>query len=282
MVDKIYCCDRGSNDILAAAMLGKKDTDPMALMAAMNGGANNWMNNPWMYLIFLALFGGNGLGFGNRGLQGTEIQSQIDSLRNQMADNHNSDLLMSAIKGNDNAISALAASLNCDFNQLQGGICAVRSAIEQVGGQVGFSAERVINAVNMGDCNVIQAIKDCCCNTQQNILRMGYENQLGQKDIEYKIQTGLDFVNRSVERGFSGIGFQMQQDKCDIVRAGQDNTIPLTVTGRLTSSRGTMTHVSSSRSRSRMLNSLRLSSLRQQRPKRLKFHRVEDGKVLRS
>lgn len=81
MVDKIYCCDRGSNDILAAAMLGKKDTDPMALMAAMNGGANNWMNNPWMYLIFLALFGGNGLGFGNRGLQGTEIQGQIDALR---------------------------------------------------------------------------------------------------------------------------------------------------------------------------------------------------------
>lgn len=224
MVDKIYCCDRGNNDILAAAMLGKRDTDPMALMAAMNGGANNWMNNPWMYLIFLALFGGNGFGFGNRGLQGTEIQSQIDSLRNQMADNHNSDLLMSAIKGNDNAISTLAASLNCDFKQLQGGICAVRSAIEQVGGQVGFSAERVINAVNMGDCNVIQAIKDCCCNTQQNIIRMGYENQLGQKDIEYKIQTGLDFVNRSVERGFSGIGFQMQQDKCDIVRAGQDNT----------------------------------------------------------
>ena len=132
MVDKIYCCDRGNNDILAAAMLGKRDTDPMALMAAMNGGANNWMNNPWMYLIFLALFGGNGFGFGNRGLQGTEIQSQIDSLRNQMADNHNSDLLMSAIKGNDNAISTLAASLNCDFNQLQGGICAVRSAIEQV------------------------------------------------------------------------------------------------------------------------------------------------------
>lgn len=224
MVDKIYCCDRGSNDILAAAMLGKKDTDPMALMAAMNGGANNWMNNPWMYLIFLALFGGNGLGFGNRGLQGAEIQGQIDALRNQVADNHNSDLLMSAIKGNDNAISTLAASLNCDFNQLQGGICAIRSAIEQVGGQVGFSAERVINAVNMGDCNVIQAIKDCCCNTQQNIIRMGYENQLGQKDIEYKIQTGLDFVNRSVERGFSGIGFQMQQDKCDIVRAGQDNT----------------------------------------------------------
>ena len=38
------------------------------------------------------------------------------------------------------------------------------------------------------------------------------------------MQTCFEFVNRSVERGFSGIGFQMQQDKCDIVRSGQDNT----------------------------------------------------------
>ena len=46
--------------------------------------------------------------WGNGNLQGTEIQSQIDSLRSQMADNHNSDLLMSAIKGNNDAISTLA------------------------------------------------------------------------------------------------------------------------------------------------------------------------------
>lgn len=25
----------------------------------------------------------------------------------------------------------------------------------------------------------IQALKDCCCQTQQNIIKMGYENQLG-------------------------------------------------------------------------------------------------------
>lgn len=225
MVDKIYCCDR-DNSALTAALLGRRETDPMAMMAAMNGGANNWMNNPWMYLIFLALFGGNGFGFGNRGagLQDAEIQNQIASLRSQMADNHNSDLLMSAIQGNASDLKTLAANLNCDFGQLQNAICSVRSAIEQVGGQVGFSAERVINAVNMGDCNVIQALKDCCCQTQQNIIRMGYENQLGQKDIENRMQGGFDFVNRSVERGFSAIGFQMQQDKCDIVRSGQDNT----------------------------------------------------------
>ena len=135
-----------------------------------------------------------------------------------------SDLLMSAVNGNGQDLKTLAANLNCDFNQLQTAVCSVRSAIDQVAGQVGFSAERVINAVNAGDCSVIQAIKDCCCQTQQNIIRMSYENQLGQKDILERIQSGLDFVNRGVERGFSATAFQAQQDKCDIIRAGQDNT----------------------------------------------------------
>jgi len=72
--------------------------------------------------------------------------------------------------------------------------------------------------------NIVQQMTDCCCQPQQNIIKMGYENQLGQKDIENSMQRGFDFNNRSVERGFSSIGFQMQQDKCDIIRANQDNT----------------------------------------------------------
>ena len=69
---------------------------------------------------------------------------------------------MDAIKGNATAIGQLASNLNCDFNTLQNVICCVKSAIEHVSGQVGYSAERVINAVNMADCNIIQALKDCC------------------------------------------------------------------------------------------------------------------------
>lgn len=232
--EKIVCVDRdrGCNDALAYAAMAKNNNDPMAMMAAMSGGMNNWMNNPFMYLILLAMFGGNGLwGNNGRGLQGAEIQSQIDSLRNQMSDNQNSNLLMDAVKGNNQAIGQLASNLNCDFNQLQGAVCSVRSAIEQVSGQVGYSAEKVINAANLGDLNIVQQLKDCCCQTQQNIIRMGYDNQLGQKDIingmaqqTNAFERSLDFVNRSVERGFSSLGFQNAQDKCDIIRAGQDNT----------------------------------------------------------
>lgn len=103
--------------------MANKQSDPMAMAAMMNGGmGNQWMNNPFAYIMFLALFGGAGFGgFGNRGnlVQDAEIQNQIASLRSQMADNHNADLLMSAVKGNDDALKTLGANLNCDFNQLQ-------------------------------------------------------------------------------------------------------------------------------------------------------------------
>ena len=218
---KVYCCDRdrGSDALAYAAIANNRGNDPMAMMAAMN---NQW-DNPFVYLVWM-MFAQRMWGNNGENLQNTAIQSQIDSLRTQMSDNHNSDLLMSAVNGNGQELKTLAANLNCDFNQLQTAVCSVRSAIDQVAGQVGFSAERVINAVNAGDCSVIQAIKDCCCQTQQNIIRMGYENQLGQKDILERIQSGLDFVNRDVERGFSSVAFQAQQDKCDVIRAGQDNT----------------------------------------------------------
>lgn len=205
-VEKIMCVDKG-NDALATA-------------AMMNGGmGNQWMNNPFAYIMFLAMFGNGGFGgWGNRGnmVQDVEIQNQIASLRSQMADNHNADLMMSAIRGNNDALTTLAANLNCDFNQLQQGVCGVRSAIDMVAGQVGFSSERVINAVERGDASVIQALQNCCCQTQQSILRMGYDNQLGQKDIVNAMQQGFSYTNTGLERAASNLGFQLSQIACDL------------------------------------------------------------------
>lgn len=229
-IEKIYCSDRGNNDLAAILAAQRNNNDPMAMLAAMNGN-NNWMNNPFIYLVFLMMFGRNGLWGNGNGVQGAEIQGQLNSLRTAMSDNHNTDLLMDAVKGNTTVLGQLASNLNCDFNQLQQAVCNVQSAIQQVGGQVGFSAERVINAAQLGDMNIVQQLKDCCCQTQQSILNMGYQSQLGQKDILAGIQAqtntierGQDFINRSVERGFSALGYQNAQDKCDIIRAGEVNT----------------------------------------------------------
>ena len=228
--EKIICCDRGDNDnALAAAILAgnnRRDNDPMAMAAMMNGGMSQWMNNPFAYMMIMAMMRfmyGDGWNQGGN-FQSAEIQGQLNALRTQMADNQNSNLLMDAVKGNNIAIGQLANNLNCDFNTLQQAICDVRGGIDRLAGQVGFSAERVINAVNMGDSNVIQALKDCCCQTQQSILRMGYEQQLATCQQTGELRNGQRDLGSIITQGFSSTAFQAQQDKCDIIRAGQDNT----------------------------------------------------------
>lgn len=112
----------------------------------------------------------------------------------------------------------------CDFNALNNAICCVKSGIQEVAGNVNFSAERVINAINLGDANLTSALQNCCCQTQQNIIKMGYENQLGQKDIINQMQTGFSYTNAGLERAASNLGFQMSQMACDLKTNANVNT----------------------------------------------------------
>ena len=224
------CCNDAMMGGLLGAMANRDNNNPLAMAAMMRDrdDADMW-NNPFAYMMMMGvmkwMYGDN---WNNRDngadVQRAEIQSQIESLRNQMADNQNSNLLMGAIQGNGNDLKMLASNLNCDFNALQNSICGIQAAIQQVGGQVGFSAERVINAISQGNLQMTIALKDCCCQTQQNIIKMGYDNQLGQKDIVNQMQQGFSYTNTGIERAASNLGFQMQQDKCDVIRAGENNT----------------------------------------------------------
>lgn len=223
------CC----NDAMMGSLLGamaNRDSNPLAIAAMMrNRDDDDMWNNPFAYMMMMGMMRYMyGADWNNRDngadVQRAEIQGQIESLRNQMADNQNSNLLMGAIQGNGNDLKMLASNLNCDFNALQNSICGIQAGIQQLGGQVGFSAERVINAISQGNLQMTIALKDCCCQTQQNIIKMGYDNQLGQKDIVNQMQQGFSYTNTGIERAASNLGFQMQQDKCDVIRAGENNT----------------------------------------------------------
>ena len=224
------CCNDAMMGGLLGAMANRDNNNPLAMAAMMRDrdDADMW-NNPFAYMMMMGMMRYMyGADWNNRDngadVQRAEIQSQIESLRNQMADNQNSNLLMGAIQGNGNDLKMLASNLNCDFNALQNSICGIQAGIQQLGGQVGYSAERVINAISQGNLQMTIALKDCCCQTQQNIIRMGYENQMGQKDIINQMQQGFSYTNTGIERAASNLGFQMQQDKCDVIRAGENNT----------------------------------------------------------
>lgn len=126
-------------------------------------------------------WGGNGFGRGNQAETNSDF-ARLAAMGNQ---NNNTDLLMQAINGNKDAINTLSTNLNCDVKSIDNALCSIQNAIGKVGGEVGFSAERVINAVNAGDCNVIKAISDCCCTTQRsidsvnlNLTQMNADNRL--------------------------------------------------------------------------------------------------------
>lgn len=207
---------------LMGSMMNNRGNGFEAAMLA-NGGMNGWQNNPFIYLVWM-MFANRMWGDNGGKVQDAEIQGQLNAIRTQMQENQNSGLLMDAVKGNNVAIGQLASNLNCDFNALNNAICGVRSGIQEVAGNINFSAERVINAANLGDMNIVQQLKDCCCQTQQNIIKMGYENQLGQKDLQNAIQQGFSYTNTGIERAASNLGNLLQTIACDIKTSGKDNT----------------------------------------------------------
>ena len=196
------------------------NNDNLATMAMMNNGSfgGNW-NNPFIYLVWMWMMRWmNGYGDQNN----PAVQRQIQTLQEQMQDNHNSDLTMQAIKGNSQALQDLSTRLSCDANALQAAIQSVQSSIATVGNQVGFSSERIINAVNQGDCGVIQALKDCCCQTQQSILKMGYENQLQNQNQTYQLTNSINDVNNTISKGFCDNNYATQSQTCSLQNTIRD------------------------------------------------------------
>ena len=200
-------------------------------MAMMNGGmggfGNGMWNNPFMYLVWMWMMrwmnrGEFGEGNNCQNLQSAEIQGQLAGLREQMNTNQNTQLLMDAIKGNSAALGQLATNLNCDFGVLKDCCCNIQNAITTVGGQGGYTSERVINAVERGNCDVIQAINNCCCNTQKAIIEQGYQNQLANERQTYQITNSVDSVGRAVERGFCDTAYATQTQTCSLQNTIRD------------------------------------------------------------
>lgn len=146
-------------------------------------------NNPWMYLVMLALFGNGGWG-NNR-----NNDAQYMALSGQLTDSTNSQYVREAIQGNAFAISQLAQNLNVDSNAVREAIGNVKDAIFNVSASTGMGFAGVTNAINMGNLNIIQQLKDCCCASQKQVLEMGYQNQIQTINQTNDLQTSMRVEN---------------------------------------------------------------------------------------
>ena len=222
ITEKVYCTGYpqcggygyGGNDAAAWMFSQNQWNNPIAMMMVMGMMrfmyGDNWQNQ----------YAGN-----------AEMQSRFNQLSNQISDNHNTDILNEAVKGNSARIGELANTLNIDHRVIQAGICDLRSALQAQGGDiragfqglqgdVKFTGERIINSNILGMKDMQSAFQNCCC-----------ENRLAQKDTiiamkdqTYTINERLTGIANGLQKGFSDLGYILAQNKGELINNQDRNT----------------------------------------------------------
>lgn len=181
----------------------------------------NW-NNP-MWLLWALLFGGgNGFGF-NRGagvgqsIQDAEIMSQLNSLRELVTDNQNTNAIGAAVGSNHEALHALA-------NQLGLGLAGTASKINDA------SMTNI-----MGQKDAQAQMSQCCCDIKSSFLTAlnQLQAQVGANHAADQLQAcqskgevlgRVDKLANGIEQGFASIGYAMAKDHGEAMNVAEKNT----------------------------------------------------------
>lgn len=222
-MEKTYVFDTNSSHTsdgmmgLIASLCQQKGLDPNIVAAMMNNRGVGYEGQWFIWVIFLFfLMGWGGNGFGGFGRNG---QAEGNFLAGQLANDSGRELLMQAINGNGRAISQLATTLNCDINAIQGAINGLQGQLCSIGNQVGMGTQQVVNAIQQGNCQLGNQLAQCCCNIQDSITRTNYENQISNLNQTNTLQNSINFVNSSVERGFSSVAYETANQTCELKNA---------------------------------------------------------------
>lgn len=188
----------------------KGSLDPNTLLAMMSNNGGFGGNGGWMWIIFLFfLYGWRGNGFFGNGSNG---------LGNELNNDFGRDLLLQAINGNGNAISALSTTLNCDINAVQTAINAVQSSVASVGNQVGMSGMQVINAIQSGNQTLASQLAQCCCDNKLLVTTQGYENRIANAEQTALLGGKIDQQTTVINDKFCQLEMREMQNKIDSLR----------------------------------------------------------------
>lgn len=206
--------------------------------ALRNNGDGVWGGeNGILFLFLLILFGGwGGNGFGNRGQAGqltndAAVTGAADAaIQRARADGLSDQSILDAIRGNQTIIQTLANTFNTDISNVQQSLCALNGGIDKLSGQIGLSGQQVINAIQMGNMNLVQQLMSCCCDTKTLITQQAHETQLATMEqtntLSDRMQTGFSDIRQLIDNqtaqmtaGFQGIKDMFTQNKIDSLQA---------------------------------------------------------------
>lgn len=175
-------------------------------------------------------FGGwNGNGWGGNG-----NGAAAASLGAQATANSNAEMIMNAINGTDADVRLLATTLNGDVDSIRLAINTVQGAIQTVGAQLGLTGQQVINAIQQGDAAIASQLCQCCCQTQQQIMAQGYENQIRTVEQTNTLGNAISCNGQRTVDAIADLKTTMVKEFCDVKeREMQDKINSLTANNTL-------------------------------------------------
>ncbi len=191
-------------------------------------------NGGWLWIFLLILFGGNG-NFFNRGNPGQAVNDAavtgaIDAaIQKARADGLSDQVVVEAVKGNGNAIQQLATTLNVDLSTIKTTLCSLDKGVAQLSGDIGMSAQQIINAIQNGNMQISSQLANCCCEIRQQVLTGNFENRI--QTIEQTNQLSevmnrntatlsnkIDAQTVEMRSGFQSIKDYLCQEKIDTLQ----------------------------------------------------------------
>lgn len=161
---------------------------PADMMALMGNNAS-FNNNPFLWLIFLAMMGNGNFGWGNNGNNNASVQGALT--RAELSDGLNNQTVLNDFRnvetGIANANANLNSNLNNGFNNVQQSLC---SGFGTVNSNINSQTFDTINALNSGFNGI-----------QNAVTQAGFNNQMG-------------FCN--VGNAINSLKYEMAQTCCDI------------------------------------------------------------------
>lgn len=208
--NKVYC---GCSPADMAAIVGANN-NPLYSMLANRGrfGGDDDL------LLILLLMGG-GYGFGNN-----RTTPEIESLRNQIADNKNSSDLMAILNSNTAAIQQLSQMTNQSVDRVKDGLCAINAAVAKLSGDTGMGFERTINAYINGTKDMQATFMNCCCEQKMLIQQMSYEGQLRDQQNHSDTMSRIDRLAQGITEGFSATAYEAAKNATAIMANQDKNT----------------------------------------------------------
>ena len=147
--------------------------------------------------------GGNGAGF----------------LSNQINNDSGRELLMNAILSQGDASRTatqnLATMLGQDFNLVNANVQAIQSGLSSLALQQAVSVPQIINSIQAGNADLASQLCKCCCQTQQQIMAQGYDNQLRTVEQTNQLGSQADRNTAAITGAIAALQTNITKEFCD-------------------------------------------------------------------